>query len=284
MTLETPVALITGCSSGIGKHLAQTFASRGVTVLATARRVESLQELTSQYENIEAFPLELNNLESMERLRDEITECTGGRLDFLVNNAGTHYAATAMDLDVEEAIKLFTVNVFSVMRLCQLFVPLLRKAPDGRIVQIGSVTRDVPVVWQGAYNASKAALSQYTKTLRLEVKPFGISVIEVVTGFVRSNILHHGLYAPDGSLYLPIKATIERIKYDGNANGMMADAYARSIVSKLLQGSTGPEIWEGKLAWYLRFIIACCPASLMNWIFFRYFQLYRLYGSRRVAH
>jgi hypothetical protein len=95
------------------------------------------------------------------------------------------------------------------------------------------------------------------------VKPFGISVIEVVTGFVRSNILHHGLYAPDGSLFLPIKATIERIKYDGNANGMMADAYARSIVSKLMQGSTGPEIWEGKLAWYLRFIIACCPSSLM---------------------
>jgi 1-acylglycerone phosphate reductase len=167
MTLETSVALITGCSSGIGKHLAQTFASRGVTVLATARRVESLQELTSQYENIKAFPLELSNLESMERLRDEITKYTGGRLDFLVNNAGTHYAATAIDLDVEEAIKLFTVNVFAVMRLCQLFVPLLRQAPHGRIVQIGSVTRDVPVVWQGAYNASKAALSQYTKTLRL---------------------------------------------------------------------------------------------------------------------
>ncbi|KAJ3466682.1 hypothetical protein MRS44_004246 [Fusarium solani] len=301
MTLRVPIALITGCSSGIGKHLALTFASRGVTVLATARRVESLRDLTSQYENIEALPLELGDMGSMERLRDEVVKRTGGYIDFLVNNAGTHYAATAIDLDVEEAMKLFTVNVFAVMRLCQLFVPLLRKAPHGRIVQVGSVTRDVPVVWQGAYNASKAALSQYTKTLRLELQPFGISVIEVVTGFVRTNILHHGLYAPEDSLYLPIKSTMERIKYEGNANGMMADAYARSVVSKLMQGSTGPEIWEGKLAWYLRFIVACCPASFMvcensrasatshqifaqNWMLFRYYQLYRLSGSRHVTH
>ncbi len=162
-----PFALITGCSSGIGKQLAIAFAEKGVTVLATARQVESLLDLTSEYENIEAFALELGSLASIDALRDVIVKRTGGRIDYLVNNAGTHYAATAMDLDVEEATKLFAVNVFAVMRLCQLFVPLLRQAPHGRIVQIGSVTRAVPVVWQSAYNASKAALSQYTKTLRL---------------------------------------------------------------------------------------------------------------------
>jgi 1-acylglycerone phosphate reductase len=167
MVGQNSFALITGCRSGIGKHLAISFAARGVTVLATARCVEHLQELTSQYKNIEAFPLELADSGSIERLRDAVTVRTGGRLDFLVNNAGTHYAATAMDLELEEAVKVFQVNVFSVMRLCQLFVPLLRRSHRGRIVQIGSVTRDVPVVWQCAYNASKAALSQYTKTLRL---------------------------------------------------------------------------------------------------------------------
>lgn len=72
-----------------------------------------------------------------------------------------------MDLQIEQVIDLFQVNVFAVMRLCQLFIPLLRHSPCGRIVQIGSVTRSLPVVWQGAYNASKAALSQYSKTLRL---------------------------------------------------------------------------------------------------------------------
>lgn len=160
-------ALITGCSSGIGKELAIAFADRGVTVLATARRTESLSELTSKYDNIEAFVLELGNLASIDKLKDAVSKRTGGRLDFLVNNAGTHYASMAVDLHIEEVIKLFEVNLFAVMRLCQVFVPLLHRSSRGRIVQIGSVTRNIPVVWQGAYNASKAALSQYSKTLRL---------------------------------------------------------------------------------------------------------------------
>lgn len=136
-------------------------------MLATARRVESLVDLTSQYKNIKGFPLELEDFESIKNLKNAVEIHTGGRLDFLVNNAGTHYAATALDLDIEEALKLFKVNVFAVMLLCKTFIPLLRKAPHGKIVQIGSVTRDVPVVWQSVYNASKAALSQYTMTLRL---------------------------------------------------------------------------------------------------------------------
>jgi 1-acylglycerone phosphate reductase len=161
------VAVVTGCSSGIGESLALAFAARGITVIATARRVDSLAHLTKEYNNIIAFPLELSDMSSLERFRDAVSEKTGGRIDILVNNAGTHYAATALDLEIAEAERLFAVNVFAVMRLCQLFIPLLRRSARGRIVQIGSVTRYVPVAWQCVYNASKAALSQYTKTLRL---------------------------------------------------------------------------------------------------------------------
>lgn len=167
---QSSFALITGCSSGIGRDLAIAFAEKGVTVLATARRVESLEGLTSRYNNIEAFALELSDLKGIERLKDAVTKRTDGHIDFLINNAGKHYAATALDLEVDEVMKLFQVNLFAVMRLCQIFVPLLRQSPRGRLVQIGSVTRDVPVIWQSAYNASKSALSQYTKTLRL-VRP-----------------------------------------------------------------------------------------------------------------
>ncbi|UKZ74762.1 hypothetical protein TrVFT333_002432 [Trichoderma virens FT-333] len=259
-----PFALVTGCSSGIGEQLAIAFAAKGITVLATARRVESLQDITSKYANIEAFALELGSMASIDKLKAEIDNRTGGRLDYLVNNAGTHYAATALDLDVEEAAKLFAVNVFAVMKLCQLFIPLLCEAPHGRIVQIGSVTRAVPVVWQAAYNASKAALSQYTKTLRLEIAPFGIDVIEVVAGFVRSNILHHGLYAPENSLYLPIKGTIERIKYEGNANGMNTREFSRIVVDKVTCRRPSLEIWEGTLAWRLRLLVTLWPLRFMS--------------------
>ncbi|KAF2269837.1 1-acyl dihydroxyacetone phosphate reductase [Lojkania enalia] len=254
-----PVALITCCSSGIGKHLALASAAKGVSVLATARRAESLVDLTSRNSRIEAYSLDLSDRASMETLRDEVEYRTGGRLDFLVNNAGAHYAATAMDLDVEEVAKLFQVNCFTVMRMCQLFVPLL-------------------LVWQSAYNASKAALSQYSKTLRVELEPFGIEVIEIVTGFVQSNILHHGLYVPEGSLYLPIKDTVECIKYRGNAGGMATDAYARTVVDKLLNGRTGVEMWEGGLALYLRVLVAVCPVWLLNSIIAYRFNLGLLKG------
>lgn len=164
-------ALITGCSSGIGKELAVAFAARGVTVLATARRTESLNELTGKYTNIKALALELGDPENITQLKETVLKETGGRLDYLINNAGTHYAVTAMDLELNEVTALFQVNVFAVMQLCQMFVPLLRQSPRARIVQIGSVTRDIPVVWQSAYNASKAALSQYSRTLRLVSRP-----------------------------------------------------------------------------------------------------------------
>jgi 1-acylglycerone phosphate reductase len=161
------IAVVTGCSSGIGESLALELAARGVTVIATARRVESLTHLTKKFDSIIPLSLELGDLGSLEKFRDAVAERTGGHVDILINNAGTHYAATAADLEVKEAQKLFDINVFAVMSLCQLFLPMLRQSPSGRIVQIGSVVRDVPVAWQCVYNASKAALSQYTKTLRL---------------------------------------------------------------------------------------------------------------------
>ncbi|KAE8358634.1 hypothetical protein BDV27DRAFT_169286 [Aspergillus caelatus] len=265
-------ALITGCSSGIGRDLAIAFAAKGVTVLATARSAESLSDLTSQYDNIESFSLEASNPDSINELKEAVSEHTGGRLDFLVNNAGTHYASTSLDLDIEEVVHLFQVNVFAVMRLCQVFVPLLRRSDRARIVQIGSVTRELPIVWQGPYNASKAALSQYSKTLRLEMMPLGIEVIEIVTGFVQSNILHHGLQAPGSSLYLPIKRIVEDIKYQGNKNGMSPHAYATSVVAKLMRPRVSVEIWEGALT-KLIYLLNFLPLWLLNWILVRRFKL-----------
>lgn len=162
-----PYALITGCSSGIGQELAIAFAQKGVTVFATARKVESLHGLTTKYPNIEALSVELADSTSIEKLGEAITKRTGGRLDYLVNNAGAQYQTMCLDADIAKVEEMYQVNLFAVMRMCQLFVPLLRMAPRGRIVQIGSVTRGVPLVNQAPYNASKAALSQYSNTLRL---------------------------------------------------------------------------------------------------------------------
>lgn len=95
------------------------------------------------------------------------------------------------------------------------------------------------------------------------MRPFGIDVIEIVTGFVQSNILHHGLYAKEGSLYLPIKQTIENIKNQGNANGMPTDVYARAVVEQLMRKRTSPEIWEGAMTKRLRFMVSLLPLQVL---------------------
>ncbi|KAG5794495.1 hypothetical protein H9Q69_006451 [Fusarium xylarioides] len=268
-----PFALVTGCNSGIGEQLAIALARNNFTVFATARRVESLDNLTKQYANIIALPLELSDSTSLERLKDSVTKYTGGRLDILINNAGMHYAAPATDIDVSEVTKLFAVNVVAVMHMCQLFIPLLQKAPRPRIVQIGSVTRDVPVC-QSVYNASKAALSQYTKTLRVELRPLSIEVIEVVTGYFRSNILRDGVLISEDSLYSPIKRTVEDVKNGGNKNGMPADEYARVVVRQFLSKKYRREIWEGHRARILRFMVAFFPVWLLEFTLSLSFKLH----------
>ncbi|KAG4292565.1 hypothetical protein FPRO06_12053 [Fusarium proliferatum] len=247
-----PFALVTGCNSGIGEQLAIALAKNNFTVFATARRAESLNKLTGQHANIIALPLELGDSTSIERLRDSVTKYTEGRLDLLFNNAGMHYAAPATDIDVNEVMKLFTINVVAVMHICQVFIPLLRKAPRPRIVQIGSVTRDVPV----------------------ELRPFSIEVIEVVTGFVRSNILRDGVLISEDSLYRPIKSTVEDVKNGGNKNGMPADEYARAVVRQILGKTYKREVWEGHRSRILRFMVTFFPLWLMDFTLFMSFKLH----------
>lgn len=164
--MVSKVALITGCSTGIGRALAIEFASRGFQVIATARKTETLRELESDHSNIKALPLDVCDEESVQRLHDQVSELAPGGLAFLVNNAGAHYAAPAIELEAERVRWVFETNVVGVIRMCSKFSKLLI-AGRGTIVQVGSVTRAVPVVWQSAYNATKAALSQYSKTMRL---------------------------------------------------------------------------------------------------------------------
>jgi len=158
--------LITGCSSGIGAALALEFARRGLKVIATARTQSDLQKLGESHKNITALRLDVHEEDVILALKKEVEQITGGGLDYLVNNAGAHYASPAMDIDISKVRQIFEVNVFAVMRMCQAFSRLLI-ARKGIILQIGSVTRDVPMICQSPYNATKAALSQYTRTLRL---------------------------------------------------------------------------------------------------------------------
>lgn len=129
--------LITGCSpGGIGHALAREFKSKGLRVFATARKAETIADLSSQ--GIETLSLDVTNIGNIEALKDEISSRTGGRLDILVNNAGRNYTVPALHVQMDEIRATFETNVFAVMMLCQAFAPLLIES-RGTIVQIGSL-------------------------------------------------------------------------------------------------------------------------------------------------
>lgn len=252
--------LITGCSpGGIGYSLARTFHAHGLRVFATARSAGDLDSLSSL--GMETLSLTVDSESSILSCRDQVTALTGGRgLDFMVNNAGRSYTMPALDVDMDEIRATFETNVFSVMRLVQVFGPLLIEA-RGTIVMIGSVAGVVPYVFGSVYNASKAALHAYSNTLRVELEPLGVKVITIVTGGVKSRISRVARALPENSYYRPLNELFKRRQGHSQEGAMSNEDYARSVVRQVLHRA-GPWpwrwllddarkrwIWEGNKSW-----------------------------------
>jgi 1-acylglycerone phosphate reductase len=240
--MASKTVLITGCSSGIGHALAREFKSQNFRVFATARKTESIADLAAL--GIETLALEATSSESIEALKAEIVSRTGGKLDFLVNNAGRSYTVPALEVEMKEIEATFAVNVFAVMRMTQAFAPLLIEA-QGTIAMIGSLAGVMPYTFGSVYCASKAALHGYTDTLRLELKPFGVRVVNVITGGVKSQIARTSRTLKSDSIYLPIEKDFEKRLTHSQSLGMETDKYAKSVVSQLA-GSQKQTIWEGE--------------------------------------
>jgi len=178
--------LITGCSvGGIGYELAKEYRNDGYLVFATARNVDSMKGLSVL--GIETIPLDVTKIETIRAAKEIVSKENNGKLHILVNNAGQPCGYPAIEIDIERAQRMYDVNVFGVMRMVNEFAPLVIEA-KGKILNIGSVAALFPMGFGAAYNSSKAALHQYTDTLRMELAPFGVDVTTVVTGSVKSNI------------------------------------------------------------------------------------------------
>ncbi|KAF1989505.1 short chain dehydrogenase/reductase [Aulographum hederae CBS 113979] len=266
--------LITGCSSGgIGHSLAKEFKSKGLRVFATARNASSISDLADL--GVETLSLEVDKPDSIAALKSEIDALTGGKLDYLVNNAGRNYTVPALEIDFDEVQATFEVNVFAVMRICQAFAPLLIAA-KGTIVQIGSLAGVMPYVFGSVYNASKAALHAYSNTLRVELAPFGVQVVTVVTGGVKSRIARTDRTLKEGSLYVPIEEEyLRRVKHSQDG-AMPNEAYAQSVVKQVLVKTPKKWVWEGNKSWLVWFLWRFLPHGVMDYVFSSMFKLHKL--------
>ena len=186
--------LITGCSSGIGAALAREFGKRGHRVYATARRVESLAAL--EVEGIRGLALDVNDDSSIARALDTVSR-EAGHLDLLVNNAGFSQVGAVVDLTREDLRRQYETNVIAPMAVTGQAVPLLRAAVaknGGAVVaNVGSIVGLFTTPFAAAYCSSKAAVHSLTDALRMELAPFGIHVVSIQPGGVRSSFAQIGL-------------------------------------------------------------------------------------------
>lgn len=266
--------LITGCTpGGIGHALAIEAKRRGLRVFATARRNETISELADQ--GIETLSLEVTSQESINALKTEIESRTDRTLDILVNNAGRNYTVPALNVEIDEIRETFETNLFAVMRMCQAFAPMLIHS-KGTIVQIGSLAGVISYVFGSVYNASKAALHSYSNTLRLELAPFGVRVVTVVTGGVTSNISRTHRTLPEDSIYLPLASEYESRQTHSQANAIPNEQYARSVLGQVLDHPSRDTIWEGGKSWLVWFFYSFAPRSLMDFVLSRMFHLWKL--------
>jgi len=179
----TKVALVTGASSGIGESIATHLVATGWTVYAVARRVERMAGLAAR--GARTFAMDVTDDASMVAGIDRIIE-EEGRIDALVNNAGYGAYGAVETVPIEQARRQFEVNLFGLARLTQLVTPHMRTQRSGKIVNISSIGGKFYEPLGAWYHATKFAVEGFSDSLRLELAPFGIDVIIIEPGPIRS--------------------------------------------------------------------------------------------------
>jgi short-subunit dehydrogenase len=181
--MSQPVVLITGCSSGIGRALADAFQTAGYQVWACARKAQDLAALAAA--GFVAVQLDVNDAQAVQQAASRLQQAAG-RLDVLVNNAGYGAMGPLLDGGAAGMRQQFETNVFSLVELTRACFPLLR-ASRGLVVNIGSISSVLVTPFAGTYCASKAAVHALSDALRMELAPFAIEVMEVQPGAIASS-------------------------------------------------------------------------------------------------
>ncbi|KAF7135837.1 hypothetical protein RHSIM_Rhsim08G0008300 [Rhododendron simsii] len=242
---DKQVVLITGCSAGgIGHALARAFAAENCLVVATSRSLPSMANL----EHDKRFFLEELDVSSDHSVKKAVSNVLEnfGRIDILVNNAGVHCVGPLAEIPLSAIETTFNTNIYGSLRLIQAVVPHMVNRRKGMIVNMGSVAALAPGPWGGAYTASKATIHALTDTLRLELAPFGIDVVNVVPGAIKSNIGNSAIAShdrmPEWKLYKNFEEAIRaRAYFSQRSKSTPSEEFAKKTVAALLKKN--PPCW-----------------------------------------
>jgi NAD(P)-dependent dehydrogenase (short-subunit alcohol dehydrogenase family) len=189
---QSSVAVVTGSSSGIGLETSLLLARTGIRTYATVHKIDNARELVDIIEKerdtlpLEILQLDVTDENSVKTAIDGIVN-ESGRIDILVNNAGYGLIGALEDIPMEEVRAHFNTNLFGVIRVIQSVLPIMRRRKNGTIVNISSMGGRIAFPLSSTYSGTKFALEGLSESLSYEVEQFGIKVILIEPGVVRTN-------------------------------------------------------------------------------------------------
>jgi len=178
---QKQTALVTGASSGMGRETAIKLAEKGFQVIAAARRIDRLNELAEQFQNITPMQVDLSQSEDTEVFCGYISTLPIP-VSVLINNAGYSIRGALEDVSMEAIKRIFEVNLFALIRITQACLPGMRNLRKGTIVNLSSIAGKFAFPGSGVYAATKYAVEGITDALRIELAPFGIRVVAIRPG------------------------------------------------------------------------------------------------------
>ena len=193
MRQDGKVAIVTGAATGIGHASATALRQAGFRVFGTSRRA-----VASIADGITMIPCDVTDDASVKAVVDKVLD-TAGRIDVLLNNAGTGLLAGAEESSMQQAQALFDVNLFGVIRTTNATLPIMRRQKAGRIINISSVLGFIPAPFSALYSSTKHALEGYSESLDHEVRTFGIRICLLEPAYTRTSF-EQNLMLPDRSL------------------------------------------------------------------------------------
>ena len=198
MTIKNKVALVTGSSSGMGFATAVMLARAGIHTYASMRNLKKSKIIT-ELASTENLPLQVVQLDVIDKksVKEAITKIVTEkeRIDVLVNNAGYGLFGSLEDISIEELKAQFETNFFGVIRVTQLVLPIMRKQKSGTIVNVSSVGGRIGLPVLSAYHSTKFALEGLSESMSYELEPFGIRVVIIEPGVIRTNIMNSSIIA-----------------------------------------------------------------------------------------
>ena len=195
-TTAGPSVLITGATDGLGRAMAVFLAANGYRVFATGRSAEkraSLERLADERKlQIETLDMDVSDDASVSRGVGRVLD-RAGEIDILINNAGVAYIAALEELRLDDLRRQYETNVIGVLRVTQAVLPGMRERRSGRILNVSSIAGKIALPLMGAYASSKHALEGLFDSLCLELAPFGVRVVLIEPGSIRTNMSNTAL-------------------------------------------------------------------------------------------